>query len=73
MQEIDVMNSLARNAPVISFVFCFLGGMVLLLDGIDKENGFFCGLGLFFIGIAFFVGPMLWLVAAKHRSIPDSK
>lgn len=64
------MKTLARNGPVISFVFCFLGGVLLLLNGIDKENGFFCGLGLFFIGMAFFVGPMLWLVAEKYRSTP---
>ncbi|HZQ46991.1 MAG TPA: hypothetical protein VFC07_08270 [Verrucomicrobiae bacterium] len=65
------MKTLARTGPVISFVFCCLGGAVLLLNGIDKENGFFCGLGLFFVGMAFYVGPMLWLVADKHR--PTSK
>ncbi|EEF60467.1 hypothetical protein [Pedosphaera parvula] len=68
-----LMKSLARTAPFVSFVFCILGGVVLVLDGIDQENGFVCGIGLFFIGMAFFVGPMLWLVAEKYRSKPNDK
>ena len=67
------MKTLARIGPVVSFTFCLLGGVVLLLNGIDNESGLLSGIGLFFIGMAFFVGPMLWLAAEKYCSKPDSK
>ena len=67
------MKTLARIGPVVSFLFCLLGGVVLLLNGIDKESGLMSGIGLFFIGMAFFVGPMLWLAAEKYCSKSDSK
>ena len=39
---------------------------MLLLNGLDKEDGFLSGLGLFCIGVAFFVGPMLGLAIEKR-------
>jgi hypothetical protein len=67
------MRTLARIGPVTSFVLCLLGGLVLLLNGVDKENGLLCGIGLFCIGMAFFVGPMLWVAIEKHRTKSDNK
>jgi hypothetical protein len=67
------MKTLARIGPVASFMFCLLGGVVLLLNGLDHESGLVSGSGLFCIGMAFFVGPMLWVVAEKYRSKSDSK
>ncbi len=67
------MITLVRIGPISSFVFCLLGGLVLLLNGVDKENGLLCGVGLFCIGMAFFVGPMLWVASEKHGSKSDTK
>lgn len=59
------MEKLARIGPATSFVFCLLGGVVMALNGIDKENALVGGLGSVYIGIAFFVGPMLWIATKK--------
>jgi hypothetical protein len=60
------MNTIWKTAPITSFIFCLLGGLVLLLNGLDKEDGYLSGLGLFCIGVAFFVGPMLGLALEKR-------
>jgi hypothetical protein len=67
------MNPLWKASPVISFVCCVLGGVILLLNGMDKENGLLFGLGLFCIGVAFYVGPMLGLAIEKRGTKPDDK
>jgi hypothetical protein len=67
------MKTWIKIAPVVSFIFCLLGGLILLLNGIDREDFVWCGLGLFFIGIAFFVGPMLGLVIEILSSKIDKK
>ena len=67
------MKVLARIGPITSFILCLLGGVVVLLNGVDKESGLLFGVGLFFIGMAFFVGPMLWLVHEKYCSTADRK
>jgi hypothetical protein len=56
------MKTWTKKAAIVSFTFCLLGGLVLLLNGIDRQDITWSGLGLFFIGVAFFVGPMLWSV-----------
>ena len=60
------MKTLLRIAAVFAFLLCFSGGLWILFDaGIKPNNAFGAGIGLYFIGKAFFVGPML-LVAAEH-------
>jgi len=56
---------------VLAFLFCLSGGRWLLrAAGFDSgEGAIYTGIGLYFIGKAFFVGPMLLIVAmqtAKH-------
>ena len=65
------MKTLARIGATLSFTFFFLGGMFLLgmtNFRIDRENLLATVLGFFLLGIAFFVGPMLWLAAEKSCS-----
>jgi len=59
------MKILSRIAAVLSFLFCLLGGLWLLCNVKDKSDAVGIGLGLYFVGKAFFVGPMLWLTAEK--------
>jgi len=47
-------------AGVIAFVGCFAGGVCLLAVGEDLYSD---GIGIYFLGKAFFVGPMLILTA----------
>jgi hypothetical protein len=74
------MKTLARVGAVLSFTFCLLAGAGLIgmvvKAGFGSADGggilYFC-IGLYFIGKAFFVGPMLWLAATKCCSKPDGK
>lgn len=61
------MRALLRIAAVLSFVFFSAGGCLLLgIAGLRKGETFLLvPVGLFFIGTAFFVGPIL-LVAAER-------
>ena len=62
------MKTLARVAAVVAFLFCLIGGLWILCHVGFKssdDNAVWTGLGLYFVGKAFFVGPML-LVAAEH-------
>ena len=71
-----VMKTLARIGAGLSFAFFFLGGMTILAKThlrIDGETIVLTALGLFLVGTAFFVGPMLWLAAEKHCSREDGK
>jgi hypothetical protein len=56
---------LPRVAAVLAFVFCFAGGAWFLCHATGNDNVLPVGLGLYFVGKAFFVGPMLWLAAGK--------
>ena len=63
-----IMKTLARAAAVMAFLFCLFGGLWILLHVGFKSKGddaIWTGLGLYFVGKAFFVGPML-LVAAEQ-------
>jgi hypothetical protein len=60
------LKTLARFAAAAAFVLCAAGGTYILLhvgDGDDRE--LWIGIGLYFLGKAFFVGPML-LVAGEQ-------
>lgn len=52
---------------VLAFGFCFGAGLwILTKTGLDHGNdAVSTGIGLYFLGKAFFVGPLL-LIAAKH-------
>lgn len=60
------MKTLARVAAVLAFLLCLSGGLWILFHVKDKgDDAVWMGLGLYFVGKAFFVGPML-LVAAEQ-------
>ena len=46
---------------ILAFIFCFAGGVIVAVAevaGFD-DSALWLGIGLYFIGQAFFVGPML--------------
>ncbi|HXO21859.1 MAG TPA: hypothetical protein VOA87_18245 [Thermoanaerobaculia bacterium] len=61
------MKRLARVGAVLSFFFCLSGGLwILTKAGLNhKDDALSTAIGLYFVGKAFFVGPML-LVAAER-------
>ena len=61
------LKTLARVSAVFAFVICLAGGLWILTSvGFDHDDDAVeTGIGLYFIGKAFFVGPML-LVAAEQ-------
>lgn len=61
------MKTLALIGPTISFILCFLGGIITMMGDANV------GIGLFFIGVAFFVGPMLWMASETYFSKPGNK
>jgi hypothetical protein len=70
-----IMKTLARIGAVLSFLFCFTGGLWILsrADFHSKDDILGTAIGFYFVGKAFFVGPMLLLAAEKFGSKPDSK
>jgi hypothetical protein len=69
------MKTLARISSVLSFSFCLLGGLWILsrADFKSKDDLLGTAIGFYFVGKAFFVGPMLWLAAEKFGSKPNNK
>jgi hypothetical protein len=64
------MKTLLRMAAVLSFLFFFVGGGCLLIRApfLVASDAFpIMAVGFFFVGTAFFVGPIL-LVAAEKLS-----
>jgi hypothetical protein len=61
------MKIFARIAAVLAFLFCFVGGLGILVQSDFKSDKdvFPIGIAFCFIGIAFFVGPILWLLSGK--------
>jgi hypothetical protein len=61
------MKTLARMGAVLSFAFCLLGGLWILSRAniLSKDNVLVTAIGFYFVGKAFFVGPMLWLASGK--------
>ncbi len=60
------MNKKTRRFGIISgilaFLLCLAGGLMLIFLGYD-ESLVWVGIGLYFIGQAFFAGPMLIIVS----------
>jgi hypothetical protein len=61
------MKTLARVSAVVAFLLCLIGGLWILLHAKSDSGAVWVGIGLYFVGKAFFVGPML-LVAAEQLS-----
>ena len=61
------MKTMARVGACLSSAFCLLGGVWILAKvGFDAKNDVTStGIGLYFVGKAFFVGPMLWIAADR--------
>jgi len=62
------MKKLVRAAATLSSAFFFLSGAILLAKSGFRLDGDYIiptALGLFLLGIAFFTGPFLWLLAEK--------
>jgi hypothetical protein len=65
------LRLIGRGAAALAFLCCLAGGGRLISfasserQGGDKSSLFWLGFGLYFIGKAFFVGPMLWLVTEQ--------
>ena len=66
------MKTLARVGAVLSFIFCLLGGLWILSRASfsSQDDVLATAIGFYFVGKAFFVGPMLWLAAGRQ---PESK
>ena len=61
------MKTLARIGAVLSFAFCLLGGLWILSRSsfTSKDDVLGTAIGFYFVGKAFFVGPMLWIKGSK--------
>lgn len=64
------MKTLARIAAVLASGFCLLGGLWILCRADLKnfknsDDALSIAIGFYFVGKAFFVGPMLWIAAEK--------
>ena len=64
------MKLVGRIGAVSAFVLCLAGGLwILTATGFKHgdEDALYTGIGLYFVGKAFFVGPMLLLVTEQFR------
>lgn len=60
------LKILARLSAAAAFLLCAAGGAYILANvGDGDDRTMWIGIGLYFLGKAFFVGPML-LVAAER-------
>lgn len=62
-------KKLFRIAAILAFSFCLLGGLWILSHvGFKKDEAVWIGIAFYFIGKAFFVGPMLWVAADQLKN-----
>lgn len=61
------MKTMAQIGAVLAFAFCLLGGLWILSRSnfSSHDDVLATAIGFYFVGKAFFVGPMLWLAAAR--------
>jgi len=53
-------------SAAVALIFCMAGGIYIFAHaGFDKDNILETGIGLYFIGKAFFVGPMLLITIMR--------
>jgi len=66
----SIIQRIGFISAVLSFALCFGAGLwILSKTGFDRGNDVVsAGIGLYFIGKAFFVGPMLLLVSARQSA-----
>jgi hypothetical protein len=64
----DQMLRICRISSVLAFLFCFTAGLwILTKTGLAHGNdALTTGIGLYFLGKAFFVGPMLFLATIRR-------
>ena len=65
------LEKFGKIAAILAFVFCLAGGLwILTLEGVwdRSEESIWAGLGLYFVGKAFFVGPMLLIASRAVRT-----
>jgi hypothetical protein len=69
------MKTIARVGACLSFAFCLFGGVwIVVKTGFSmKDDVVSTGIGLYFIGKAFFVGPMLWMAADRWGAKQESR
>ncbi len=64
----------AQIGAVLSFAFCLFAGLWLLCrTGFGSDDALATAIGFYFVGKAFFVGPMLFLAAEKFCPKQESQ
>jgi hypothetical protein len=65
-EEEGVVGKRWRWFAGIASALCFAGGLwILIYGGFDRDDPIGTGIGLYFLGKAFFVGPTLLLLSRK--------
>ena len=60
------MRRLGIVSAVLAFLFCLAGGVWILINvGFDSDDALGTGIGLYFVGKALFVGPMLLIASLQ--------
>jgi hypothetical protein len=70
MFDNGAMKHVGRIGAICAFFLCLAGGVWILTSvGFEHgdDDGVWTGLGLYFVGKAFFVGPMLLLMTEQLR------
>lgn len=63
-----MVNKIAVVCSLLTFSICMGAGFwILSHSAFTKDDAVWVGIGLYFIGKAFFVGPMLLLTALNHK------
>jgi hypothetical protein len=68
---VNKMKLIGRIGAIFAFITCLAGGLWILTSVEFKHgdfNGIWTGLGLYFVGKAFFVGPMLFIMVEQFKS-----
>lgn len=64
------MKTLARISAVAAFALCLAGGIWVIAKSDSEGDGVWIGIGLYLIGKAFFVGPMLLIASEQLDRTP---
>lgn len=68
----SLQNRLVHLFAFLAFAMCLAGGIWILTDALegDSVDKVSMGIGLYFCGKAFFVGPMLVIAGAQLGRMP---